>query len=140
MTLRVLRSPALSAFQKGRNRHTNDTRADSTFARTERCNCSVDDGVTLNIQTGHHEFPSDYFTKVSSMYGTFNRHQSSWQFTETQPATTTVRIHQDTFWKLVTKRRTAEQLRSQFGQVQIDGDKALGSRVLEMVSVDGLER
>ncbi len=63
------------------------------------------------------------------------RHQRSWQFTETQPATTTVRIHQDTFWKLVTKRRTAEQLRSQFGQVQIDGDKALGSRVLEMVSV-----
>ncbi len=63
------------------------------------------------------------------------RYERSWQFTENQPATTTVRIHQDTFWKLVTKRRTAEQLKSQLGRLQIDGDYALGSRVLEMVSV-----
>ncbi len=63
------------------------------------------------------------------------RYERSWQFTENTPATTTVRIHQDVFWKLVTKRRTAEQLSRQFGHVQIDGDKELGSRVLEMVSV-----
>ncbi len=63
------------------------------------------------------------------------RYLRSWQFTENKPATTTVRIHQDIFWKLVTKRRTAEQLSSQFGHVQIDGDEALGSRMLEMVSV-----
>ena len=41
----------------------------------------------------------------------------------------------DTAWKLVTKRRTVDEVRRQFSGIRIDGDADLGGRVLGMVSV-----
>jgi hypothetical protein len=40
-----------------------------------------------------------------------------------------------TAWKLVTKRRSREAARSQFPDIRIPGDEALGSHVLGRVSV-----
>jgi hypothetical protein len=47
----------------------------------------------------------------------------------------TVTIDQDVAWKLVTKRRTREQVRAEFPDIRITGDVELGSHVLDMVSV-----
>jgi hypothetical protein len=38
-------------------------------------------------------------------------------------------------WRLVTKRRTHEQVAAQFPDIRILGDKDLGSHVLSMVSM-----
>ena len=46
-----------------------------------------------------------------------------------------VTMDADTAWKLVTKRRSPEQVRQQFPSIRIEGDSLLGSHVLEMVSV-----
>jgi hypothetical protein len=47
----------------------------------------------------------------------------------------TVRMDQETAWKLVTKRRTREAIQREFPYIQITGDEYLASPVLEMVSV-----
>lgn len=44
-------------------------------------------------------------------------------------------MDQDTAWKLVTKRRSREAIRQQFPDIRITGDEALGSHVLDTVSV-----
>jgi hypothetical protein len=52
-----------------------------------------------------------------------------------RPASATVRMDQDTAWKLVTKRRSREAARQQFPRIRVEGDEALGLHVLDMVSV-----
>jgi hypothetical protein len=49
--------------------------------------------------------------------------------------TATVFMSQETAWRLVTKRRDREKVRREFPDIQIRGDAALGSQVLDMVSV-----
>jgi len=49
--------------------------------------------------------------------------------------TTTVTMDQNTYWKLVTKRRSHDAIVQQFPYIQITGDNALGQTVLDMVSV-----
>lgn len=50
-------------------------------------------------------------------------------------STAVVTLDQDTAWKLVTKRRSREMIEQQFPQIRIEGDKSLGLRVLDLVSV-----
>jgi uncharacterized protein (TIGR03083 family) len=52
-----------------------------------------------------------------------------------RPPAAAVTMDADTAWKLVTKRRTVEEVRRQFPGIRIDGDVGLGGRVLGMVSV-----
>lgn len=47
----------------------------------------------------------------------------------------TVKMDQDTFWKVATKRRSPEVFLKQFPSIQISGDSKLGLRELDMVSV-----
>ena len=47
----------------------------------------------------------------------------------------TVHIDQITLWKLVTKRRSREAAMVQFPEIRIDGDRELGSHVLDMVAM-----
>lgn len=63
------------------------------------------------------------------------RCHDAWQFANEKPTTAAVRINQDDYWKLVTKRRTIEQIESRFTDIEINGDLTLGRRVLGMVSV-----
>jgi uncharacterized protein (TIGR03083 family) len=46
-----------------------------------------------------------------------------------------VTFDQDTAWQVFTKRRTAEEFLARFRDFRIEGDPALGQRVLEMVSI-----
>ncbi len=52
-----------------------------------------------------------------------------------RPALATVQMDQDTAWKLVTKRRSQEEIRKMFPQIVITGEERLGECVLNMVSV-----
>lgn len=46
-----------------------------------------------------------------------------------------VNMDQDMAWKVLTKRRNREAIRRQFPRITITGDEALGSHLLDMVSV-----
>lgn len=65
------------------------------------------------------------------------RREDGWaQVTESPRApAATVTMDQDTAWKLVTKRRSREAIRQQFPGIEFTGDKVIGLRVLDMVSV-----
>jgi hypothetical protein len=52
-----------------------------------------------------------------------------------RPPSATATMDPHTAWRLVTKRRTPEDARRQFSGIRIDGDVALGSYILGMVSV-----
>lgn len=65
------------------------------------------------------------------------RQKVGWELlveSNSQP-TATVTMDQQTAWKLVTKRRNRDVVFQQFPGIQIQGDVALGSHVLDLVSV-----
>jgi hypothetical protein len=51
------------------------------------------------------------------------------------PPATTVALGQDSAWKLFTKRMSRDTARARFPDIEIGGDIALGSHVLDMVAV-----
>lgn len=65
------------------------------------------------------------------------RRERGWEQTAepSRSPSATVTVDQDTAWKLVTKRRNREAIRRQFPDIRITGDEALGSHVLDTVSV-----
>jgi hypothetical protein len=52
-----------------------------------------------------------------------------------RPTSSSRRRVKDAAWKLVTKRRSRADIRARFPEIRIDGDVALASHVLDMVSV-----
>lgn len=66
-----------------------------------------------------------------------SRNHHAWQLVDacSSPPASTVTLDEDTAWQLVTKRRPANVILAQFPNISITGDVALGSHVLEMVSV-----
>jgi uncharacterized protein (TIGR03083 family) len=65
------------------------------------------------------------------------RREDGWEQTADQPRSpsATVTMDQDTAWRLVTKRRSRDEIRQQFPGIRITGDEGLGLHVLDMVSV-----
>lgn len=65
------------------------------------------------------------------------RHGNGWTQVEqpTGKIQSTVTMDQMTAWRLVTKRRSRRQVEEQFPDISIDGDKQLGSHLLDMVSM-----
>lgn len=65
------------------------------------------------------------------------RHDNAWRQVSKPagPIRSTVTMDQDTAWKLVTKRRSREAVNALFPEIEIEGDQALGSHILDMVSV-----
>jgi hypothetical protein len=54
---------------------------------------------------------------------------------DTTPVTTTVTVGQSSAWKLFTKRMSRDVALARFPDIEITGDVALGSHVLDMVAV-----
>ncbi len=64
------------------------------------------------------------------------RLQEGWSMTaDSGSPSAVVTMDQDTFWKLVTKRRGRTRTREQFPEIEISGDQTLGQHVLDMLSV-----
>lgn len=65
------------------------------------------------------------------------RREDGWEQTADPPRSPSaaVTMDQDTAWRLVTKRRSRDEIRQQFPGIRITGDEALGLPVLDMVSV-----
>ncbi len=65
------------------------------------------------------------------------RRVDSWEqiADSSRSSSATVTMDQDTAWKLVTKRRSRDEIRQRFSAIRITGDEALGLHVLDMVSV-----
>ncbi|MFO0799438.1 MAG: maleylpyruvate isomerase N-terminal domain-containing protein [Gemmataceae bacterium] len=70
-------------------------------------------------------------------YWYVERQKDGWEQTADAPRSpsATVTMDQDTAWKLVTKRRSRDEIRQRFSGIRITGDEALGLHVLDMVSV-----
>ncbi|MGE3778133.1 MAG: maleylpyruvate isomerase N-terminal domain-containing protein [Pirellulaceae bacterium] len=65
------------------------------------------------------------------------RQGEQWQQVAAAPGAITSRVvlDQESAWKLFTKRRNHADIRHQFANIYVEGDRELGSYVLDMVSV-----
>lgn len=68
---------------------------------------------------------------------TLSRARDGWILGEGRPEfpESRVTLDQETLWRLVTKRRTREEVLAALPEIRIEGDEALGGRFLGLVSM-----